>query len=189
MRGKTHANELGRRADDADAIRPSGVPLSERHRRCDIVRHSPEETLAFGRELARHLRPPCLVLLQGDLGSGKTVLTKGIVAGLGAAPESEVTSPTFALVHEYSGAATVYHLDLYRIEGMRDLATLGLDDLLRQDATVIVEWGEKLAPQAPRPRVEVYLEHQGERERRIVVEEVDAGFGGASQEASTGRRG
>jgi tRNA threonylcarbamoyladenosine biosynthesis protein TsaE len=146
-----------------------------RSRRYDVVTRSREETLAFGRELASLLEPPCLVLLQGELGSGKTVLTKGIVTGLGAAPESEVTSPTFALVHEYSGEKRVYHLDLYRIEGPRDLATLGLDDMLAQDSTVLVEWGEKLEFQARAPRFEIRLEHQGENERHIVVEEVVTG--------------
>jgi tRNA threonylcarbamoyladenosine biosynthesis protein TsaE len=145
-----------------------------RSRRYDVVTRSPEETLAFGGELAAMLEPPRLVLLEGELGSGKTILTKGIVAGLGAAPESEVTSPTFALVHEYSGQNRVYHLDLYRIESPRDLGTLGLDEMLAQEATVIVEWGEKLEPHAPVPRFEIRLEHQGENERHIVVEEVKA---------------
>ncbi len=144
----------------------------DRSCRYDIVTHSPEETLAFGRKLAALVEPPCLVLMEGELGSGKTVLTKGIVTGLGAAPESEVTSPTFALVHEYSGAKHVYHLDLYRVEGPRDLATLGLDEMLSQEATVIVEWGEKLGPHLPLPRVEINLEHRGENDRRIMVEEV-----------------
>lgn len=144
-------------------------------RRYDIVTHSPEETLAFGRELAALAEPPCLVLMQGELGSGKTVLTKGIVAGLGAAPESEVTSPTFALVHEYAGAKRVYHLDLYRIESPRDLMTLGLDEMLSQEATVIVEWGERLGPHVPAPRFEIHLEHRGGSERYIVVEEVTRG--------------
>jgi tRNA threonylcarbamoyladenosine biosynthesis protein TsaE len=148
--------------------------VAARQRRYDIVTHSAEETIAFGRNLAQMMGPPCLVLMKGELGAGKTVLTKGIVAGLGAAPESEVTSPTFALVHEYAGARKVYHIDLYRIEGGRDLNTLGLDEMLAQDATVIVEWGEKLRPQAPVPRVEVHLDHQGENDRRIVVEEVFA---------------
>jgi len=136
------------------------------------VTHSAEETLALGRELAAIFEPPCLIVMQGELGSGKTVLTKGIVAGLGAASESEVTSPTFALVHEYSGARRVYHLDLYRVEGLRDLATLGLDEMLSQDATVIVEWGERLGPNPPMPRIDVHLQHRGESERHIVVEEV-----------------
>jgi len=140
-------------------------------RRYDIVSHSPEETIAFGRKLSTAFEPPCLVLMRGELGSGKTVLTKGIVVGLGATEESEVTSPTFALVHEYSGARRVYHIDLYRIEGARDLASLGLDEMLAQQAIVIIEWGEKLA-HAPAPRFEVHLEHQGESERRIAVEEI-----------------
>ena len=144
----------------------------DRSCRYDIVTHSAEETLALGRELAAIFEPPCLIVMQGELGSGKTVLTKGIVAGLGAASESEVTSPTFALVHEYSGARRVYHLDLYRVEGLRDLATLGLDEMLSQDATVIVEWGERLGPNPPMPRIDVHLQHRGESERHIVVEEV-----------------
>jgi tRNA threonylcarbamoyladenosine biosynthesis protein TsaE len=137
------------------------------------VTGSPEETLAFGRALARLLSPPCLVLLQGELGSGKTVLTKGIAGGLGAASESEVNSPTFALVHEYNGERKVYHLDLYRVESARELASLGIDELLAQEATVIVEWGEKLLRgSAPVPRFEIRLEHGGEHERHIVVDEV-----------------
>ncbi len=113
------------------------------------------------------------MLLEGELGSGKTVLTKGIVAGLDAAAESEVNSPTFALVHEYAGRRKVYHLDLYRVESGRELASLGLDELLAEDATVIVEWGEKLLrASAPVPRFEIRLEHGGESERHIVVEEI-----------------
>ena len=95
------------------------------------VTHSPEETVLFGREIAVHLRPPCLVLLEGDLGAGKTTLVKGIVAGLGAASEDEVSSPSFTLVHEYGSAGRVYHADLYRIEGARDLATLGSRRLIK----------------------------------------------------------
>jgi tRNA threonylcarbamoyladenosine biosynthesis protein TsaE len=160
-------------------VRPRGAEtrgenfsLVSRYRRYDIVSHSPQETLAFGRELARFARPPCLILMEGELGSGKTVLTKGIAAGLGAAKENEVTSPTFALVHEYTGRNKVYHVDLYRVESARELATLGLEDLIGQQATVIVEWGEKLKQYAPLPRIEVRLEHRGNDDRRIVVEEV-----------------
>jgi tRNA threonylcarbamoyladenosine biosynthesis protein TsaE len=139
----------------------------------DLVTHSPEETLAFGRDLAGRLSPPCLVLLEGELGSGKTVLTKGIAAGLGAAAESEVNSPTFALVHEYSGRRKVFHLDLYRVESERELASLGIEELVAQSATVIVEWGEKLPlGKATGPRFEIRLQHRGETERRIVVEEI-----------------
>jgi tRNA threonylcarbamoyladenosine biosynthesis protein TsaE len=139
----------------------------------EVITHSPEETLALGRELAKELRPPCLVLLQGDLGSGKTTLTKGIVAGLGAAREEEVTSPSFTLVHEYGSAGKVFHADLYRIESTRELSSLGLDDLWAQEAVVIVEWGEKLWDNAPAPRVIIQLEYLSSEERRIRVERVE----------------
>jgi len=159
-------------ACDLEALAPRDGRLTKRQRRYDIVSHSSEETLEFGRKLAVLAQPPCLVLMEGELGSGKTVLTKGIVSGLDAAPETEVTSPTFALVHEYVGERKVYHLDLYRVEGERDLATLGLDEMLDQDATVIVEWGEKLRAYALFPHLEVRLQHRGERERRILVDEI-----------------
>jgi tRNA threonylcarbamoyladenosine biosynthesis protein TsaE len=143
-------------------------------RLAERVTRSSEETILFGRELAVYLQPPCLVLLEGDLGAGKTTLVKGIVAGLGAASEDEVTSPSFTLVHEYGLSGRVYHADLYRIEGSRDLATLGLDDLSSQAATVLVEWGEKLGDNAPTPCVKIRMEHLGPDDRRIIVERVEA---------------
>ena len=104
---------------------------------------SAEETLAFGRRLAADLRPPLLIFLSGDLGAGKTTLAKGIISGLGAAREEDVTSPTFTLVHEFRGPVRVFHIDLYRIEGGADLQTLGLDDLFAAPAVALVEWPEK----------------------------------------------
>ncbi|HUI41716.1 MAG TPA: tRNA (adenosine(37)-N6)-threonylcarbamoyltransferase complex ATPase subunit type 1 TsaE [Terriglobia bacterium] len=132
--------------------------------------HSPEETVNFGRELAKDLEPPCLVLLEGELGSGKTTLVKGILASLASVPEDEVTSPSFTLVHEFGPVGRVYHVDLYRVEGEHDLATLGLDDLLGRDATVLIEWGEKFSRDVPRPCVRIRFEHLGADERRITVE-------------------
>jgi len=130
------------------------------------VTHSPEETIAAGRRLASLLQPPCLVVLRGELGSGKTTLTKGIVAGLGIACEDEVTSPSFTLVHEYGGQR-VYHADLYRIGDGGELATLGLDEVLGQPSTLIVEWGERLGDELPAPRFEVKLEYLGNEDRHI----------------------
>ena len=140
----------------------------------DRVTHSPEETVLLGREIAVHLHPPCLVLLEGDLGAGKTTLVKGIVAGLGAASEDDVTSPSFTLVHEYGSAGTVFHADLYRIEGARDLATLGLDELSSRAAIVLVEWGEKLEDNIPSSCVKIRMEHRGSDARRILIERVEA---------------
>jgi tRNA threonylcarbamoyladenosine biosynthesis protein TsaE len=142
-------------------------------RTCERTTRSTEETIAFGRELARELAAPCLILLEGDLGTGKTTLTKGIVAGLGAAREEEVTSPSFTLVQEYGDSPKVFHADLYRIEGVRELGTLGLEEFLAQNAIVIVEWGEKLWDNAPAPQVVIRMEHVSSEERRIAVEWFD----------------
>jgi tRNA threonylcarbamoyladenosine biosynthesis protein TsaE len=145
----------------------------------EIITHSPEETIAFGRTLAELLAPPKLVLLRGDLGAGKTTLVKGIAAGFGAAEEEDVTSPTFTLVHEYRGPrANLYHIDLYRIDTQRELETLGLDDLRAESNSILlIEWGGKF-PRLQRERdVEIALERDGERGRRIEISS-RAGYSG-----------
>jgi tRNA threonylcarbamoyladenosine biosynthesis protein TsaE len=135
----------------------------------EIITRSAEETTRWGREFAARLQPPVLVLLSGDLGSGKTTLTKGIVAGLGAASEEEVTSPTFALVHVHGNAKKVYHADLYRIESFHDFETLGLEDLFASPAVVILEWSEHFPLKSSWPQMRVRLEHLGGDARRISV--------------------
>jgi tRNA threonylcarbamoyladenosine biosynthesis protein TsaE len=134
------------------------------------ITHSAEETIDFGRELAGELSPPLILLLRGDLGAGKTTLVKGIAEGFEAALAEDVTSPTFTLVHEYRGPrATLYHIDLYRVDTERELETLGLDDLLGPDCILLIEWGEKF-PRLQRDRnVEISLERIRETERRIQV--------------------
>lgn len=135
----------------------------------EIITHSAEETIKWGREFANKLKAPVLVLLTGDLGTGKTTLTKGLVSGLGAAAEDDVTSPTFTLVHVYGKEARVYHADLYRIETFHDFETLGLEDIFAAPAIVILEWSEKFPLQSPWPMVRVRLEHLGADSRRISV--------------------
>ena len=135
----------------------------------EVITHSAEETVAWGRKLAERLQAPVLVLLTGELGSGKTTLTKGIVAGLHAAEEDEVTSPTFTLIHEYGSGKKVFHGDLYRVESFHDFETLGMEDVFAQPAILILEWSEKFPLKAPWPQVRVRLEHLGGDERRITV--------------------
>ena len=134
-----------------------------------FLTHSEDETIAAGREIAAGLRPPALLLLIGELGAGKTTLAKGIVSGLGAAPADEVTSPTFTLIHEYGHDPKVYHIDLYRLDRVQEIETLGLDDLWDQRAIVLVEWGEKFPDQFPPNRIEIRLDYLGDQERRITV--------------------
>lgn len=140
----------------------------------ECITRSAEETTKLGREIAAGLEAPVLVLLSGELGSGKTTLAKGIVSGLGAAAEDEVTSPTFTLVHVYGKAAKVYHADLYRIESAADFESLGLEDIFGEPAVVILEWPEKVPVPAPWPQVRIRLEHLGGDRRRIRVVAGDA---------------
>jgi tRNA threonylcarbamoyladenosine biosynthesis protein TsaE len=135
-----------------------------------VETHSAEETITLGRSLASALKPPCVVVLTGDLGAGKTTLIKGIAEGFHAARQDDVTSPTFTLVHEYRGpAVTVYHVDLYRVDTSRELETLGLDDLLEPNTVMLLEWGEKFARFQRERDVEIRIERLGDDERRITV--------------------
>jgi tRNA threonylcarbamoyladenosine biosynthesis protein TsaE len=128
---------------------------------------SEEETIALGERLAHELPPKGVVLLIGDLGAGKTTLAKGIVKGLGAAAPEEVSSPTFTLIHEYGSEGRVYHVDLYRLDHLRAVETLGLQDLFERDAIVLIEWGERFPEILPANRVEIRLRALGEGEREI----------------------
>ncbi len=132
--------------------------------------HSAEETTGLGRKLAAELRPGTVVLLRGDLGAGKTTLVKGIAEGFGAARAEDVTSPTFTLIHEYRGPeATLYHIDLYRIDTQRELDTLALDDLMTEKSVLLIEWGEKFERFAKERDVEIAIEHRGGDERLVKI--------------------
>ena len=136
----------------------------------DFTTNSPEETIALGRELASVLVPPKIVVLQGDLGAGKTTLVKGIAEGFHAASHDDVTSPTFTLIHEYRGpTASLYHIDLYRIDTPRELETLGLDDLMTDKSVLLIEWGEKFPRFQKERDVEIAIKRISENERKITV--------------------
>ncbi|MGB8480659.1 MAG: tRNA (adenosine(37)-N6)-threonylcarbamoyltransferase complex ATPase subunit type 1 TsaE [Acidobacteriaceae bacterium] len=141
--------------------------------------HSAEETIEVGREIAKFLDPPKVMLLRGDLGAGKTTLVKGIAAALGAAEPEEVTSPTFTLIHEYAGRSVehaklgetilLYHLDLYRIENQRQLDTLGMEELMTPQSVLLIEWGEKFPSVTARCDGEIIIETLHGDERRITL--------------------
>lgn len=136
----------------------------------EFITRSAEETIVRGRELASLLAPPKIVVLRGDLGAGKTTLVKGIAEGFHAASEEEVTSPTFTLIHEYRGPkATLYHIDLYRVDTQRELETLGLDDLMNENSLLLIEWGEKFERFEGERDVEIGIDRVSENERRIRV--------------------
>lgn len=109
-----------------------------------FLTHSAEETFDLGYEIGESLSKPLVFLLDGELGAGKTVFTKGLAAGLDINP-ADVTSPTFTLINEHPGRMSLIHLDLYRLpDGVNAALSLGLDEILLQKAIVVIEWGEKL---------------------------------------------
>lgn len=150
-----------------------GVPVAASMRH-EFTTRSGAETIEAGRKLAALLLPPQLLILRGDLGTGKTTLVKGIAEALDAAEADEVTSPTFTLLHEYEGTqegkpVKLFHLDVYRLEGERQLETLGLDELLTPDALVLVEWGEKFKSILKKATGEITIASIGGDTRRITV--------------------
>ena len=116
------------------------------------------ELRTWGEQLGRSLKAPALVTLQGDLGTGKTTLVQAICRGVGI--REDVTSPTFALVNEYQvDDRTVFHLDLYRLQGPDDLTNLGWDDIVNSDAIVFVEWPDRAGNRLPSDRIRIRLDH------------------------------
>ena len=113
-----------------------------------IISNSPEQTFALGRDYAARLRAGDVLALDGDLGAGKTQFIKGLAAGLGHT--GEVTSPTFTLVHEYTGGKLpLYHFDFYRLESADEALRFGLDDYLGESAILAIEWAGKFPALLP----------------------------------------
>lgn len=134
----------------------------------ELVSRSPRETRALGARLGELAAPGDLILLVGELGTGKTCLTQGIAWGLGI--EEYAASPSFVLVREYRGRLPLYHIDLYRLEGPEEVAHLGLDEYLYGGGLCVVEWAAKGLGILPPEHLLVRLEHLSPRRRRIELE-------------------
>lgn len=131
-----------------------------------MILRSPAATRSLGHKLGAALAEGDFIALIGELGAGKTALVKAIAEGAGI-PE-EASSPTFALVNLYRGGrVALQHLDLYRLSGPSELFALGFDDLLREPAATVCEWADKALEALPRDRLEIALEHAGERARSV----------------------
>ena len=129
---------------------------------------SETETSQAGEALGRELIAGDVVLLYGDLGAGKTAFVRGLARGVGANPD-DVSSPTFTIVQEYAGpSATLYHVDLYRLEGA-EIDDLGLEDLVSGEGIVAIEWAERWRGR-PDDVINVRIEDAGEDHRRITIE-------------------
>jgi tRNA threonylcarbamoyladenosine biosynthesis protein TsaE len=137
-----------------------------------IISGSVRETLAIGRHLASNLRRGDIVCLSGQLGSGKTVLAKGIAAGLGI-KTARIISPTFVLLREYPGARIpLYHFDFYRLTTASDIALLGYEEYFYGDGVTVIEWPDRLKRLMPREYLKVSLSILGPSRRRLEMKAV-----------------
>ena len=127
-----------------------------------------DELTDWGERLGRQVTPPLLITLDGDLGAGKTTLARAICRGFGV--EEEVTSPTFAIVHEYHAPrAPVYHIDLYRVDKPEDLQNIGWDDIVQADALVLVEWPDRAGALLPERHLPIQLRYvENDPGRRVL---------------------
>lgn len=132
------------------------------------ITRSPAETERFAARFAKSLAPDSIVLLQGELGAGKTTFIRGLARGLGVSKKVVIHSPSFTLVNEYPGATPLIHVDLYRLSSPREVEGLGLEDYFGR-GVVAVEWAEKGKGLWPRGAVRVKVERKGPRERRWVI--------------------
>lgn len=136
-----------------------------------ITTESAEETFELAYSFAEGLTEPTLLLLEGDLGAGKTVFAKGIAAGLDIDP-AQVTSPTFTLINEYSGRLKLIHIDLYRLASSEGNAhALGLDEILNERAVVLIEWPERLGSYCLPTHYRVKLEIVSDQIRKVTIDE------------------
>jgi tRNA threonylcarbamoyladenosine biosynthesis protein TsaE len=142
--------------------------IGKNKRIVDILTKSPEDTQNVGIEIAEALPIPGVVLLRGDLGTGKTTLTRGIAQGLGMDDPNLVSSPSFTLVNVYQGRCPIYHVDLYRLDGVKDLYSIGLDDFLGKEGVTIIDWSERLTFAFP-DAIEVEIEDAGDDKRVLHI--------------------
>lgn len=134
-----------------------------------VTTPSPEETEALGRRLASMVSLGTVVGLYGDLASGKTCFVRGFAShfGLGGA----VHSPTFTLINRYCAEPALYHVDLYRLDGVEEMLDLGIEELFESEAVCLVEWAERAGDVLPRAHVKARFAHAGPTSRHVTIED------------------
>jgi tRNA threonylcarbamoyladenosine biosynthesis protein TsaE len=137
-----------------------------------VISHSVRETIGLGKRLAKYSKAGDIICLSGQLGTGKTVLTKGIAAGLGI-DKDKVTSSSFILIRRHlEGRLPLYHFDLYRLQEITDISALGYEEYLYSDGLTVIEWSERLDCLAPKEYLMVKLYYGGQSARRIEIKAV-----------------
>ena len=134
-----------------------------------LLSHRAEDTIEIGTIIGRTLQKGQVIALIGDLGSGKTCITKGIARGLDVPGSYYVTSPTFTLINEYPGRLTLYHIDVYRLSGSRDLDDMGYEEYFYGDGVIVIEWAEKIMDVLPVESMIIKMKYIDEHCREITI--------------------
>lgn len=134
----------------------------------EIKTHNPEETLSISERLGKMVQAKDTIILEGDLGAGKTTFTKGLAKGLGV--KRVVNSPTFNIIKEYKGRIPLYHMDVYRLQDSEE--DLGFDEYFDGEGVCVVEWAHLIEPQLPEELLKITIRRLGDTERKIVLEPI-----------------
>ena len=129
---------------------------------------TPDQTRRIGHTLGNALKGGEVIAITGELGTGKTHFVQGLAQGLGIVP-SEITSPTFTLIHEHDGRIPLFHVDLYRLENPDEVEAIGLEEYFTHEGIVAIEWAKRAMPLLPANRVDVTISHEGGDKRRISI--------------------
>ncbi|MFH0731419.1 MAG: tRNA (adenosine(37)-N6)-threonylcarbamoyltransferase complex ATPase subunit type 1 TsaE [Candidatus Omnitrophota bacterium] len=138
-----------------------------------MITRTAKHTIDFGKELSTCLNAGDVIALTGELGSGKTTLTKGIAEGLGVKNSDYVNSPSFVLIREYEGRLQLYHIDLYRLDNLTGAESLGIEEYLYNDGVCVIEWAQKIKALLPKQYLEIKIKILDENSREIELQ----GFG------------
>lgn len=133
-----------------------------------IISKGPGETVRFGERLAKLVKGGDIICFFGDLGSGKTTLIKGVARGL-KIRDTQVNSPTFVLMNVYQGRLPLFHFDLYRLDDMEGISSIGYDEFLYDDGVAVIEWADRLGELMPEEYLRVELKHKDKDERTIAL--------------------
>jgi len=134
----------------------------------NFITNTVEETIELGKKIGRGLKPGDIVCIDGDLGSGKTHLTKGIALGLDI--DEHITSPTFNIVNEYEGRIKLYHFDVYRVNDPDEIAAIGFDEYIFSDAASVIEWSDYIKELIPDDHIQINIANESETRRNINIQ-------------------
>jgi len=134
-----------------------------------LISYSVDDTINIGSVIGENLNGGEIIALTGELGSGKTCITGGIARGMGISEEYYITSPTFTLINEYPGRIPLYHLDVYRLSGSRDLEDLGYEEYFYGKGAIVIEWADKIRDIIPKDSIFIYLRYLDEEKREIEI--------------------